>query len=139
MVYRLLVAVNDSRCTVCAFAAYFIRFTGYGEQCTVFRISFRGSPFAVYGLRFVVYGLCLKLMSAARVKQAEIMAEQQRTLKERAERAQRQRRAAAAAKKAAREKRTESQARARRCRDTMKPHERIQNLARRTDDDLDHL
>ena len=120
----------------------------------VLRISVCRSPFVVlrfshgrftvglmvYGLPFAVHDLWLKLMSAARVKQAEKMAEQQRTLKERAERAQRQRRAAAAAKKAARDKRTESQARARLCRYTVKAHhERIENFARRTDDDLDHL
>ncbi|CAM9296025.1 unnamed protein product [Scytosiphon promiscuus] len=51
-----------------------------------------------------------EMKSAAKAKQAELAAEQQRTMKERAERAKQQRLAAASAKKAAREKQTERQA-----------------------------
>ena len=87
--------------------------------CAVYGLRFAvcGSPFTVYGY-IPACGFRLKMTSAARAKQAERMAEQQRTLKERAERAQRQRRAAAAAKKAARDKETETQARAR-CHNTV--------------------
>lgn len=52
------------------------------------------------------------MKSAAKAKQAELAAQQQRTMKERAARAKQQRLAAASAKKAAREKEMERQARA---------------------------
>lgn len=51
-----------------------------------------------------------QMKNAAKAKQAALAAEQQRILKERAERAQKQRLQAALAKKAAREKQTAAQA-----------------------------
>ena len=51
-----------------------------------------------------------QMKNAAKAKQAELAAEQQRVLKERADRAQKQRLQAASAKKAAREKKTAAQA-----------------------------
>lgn len=50
------------------------------------------------------------MKNIAKAKQAELAAEHQRTLRERAERARKQRLAAASAKKAAKEKQTENQA-----------------------------